>query len=164
MFEILILSFIQGVTEFLPVSSSSHLILFSEFAKFENKSLGIDVSLHIGSFIAVLTYFYKDIFNFFENRKLFIKIIISSIPVILIGYVLVRTNFIEEIRNIKVIAWMTIVFGILLYISDKFKLKKEVNGKNLFVRLFELSNNYQNGDLDSINKIKTIVEEHSEIL
>ena len=48
--------------------------------------------------------------------------------------------------------------------SKTFKLKKEVNGKNLFVRLFELSNNYQNGDLDSINKIKTIVEEHSEIL
>ena len=126
MIEILILSLVQGITEFLPVSSSSHLILISKFVNFENQGLSIDVSLHIGSFIAVITYFYKDIFNFFENRKLFIKIIISSIPVILIGYVLVRTNFIEELRNIKVIAWMTIVFGVLLYISDKFKLKKEI--------------------------------------
>ena len=126
MIEILILSLVQGITEFLPVSSSSHLILISKFVNFGNQGLSIDVSLHIGSFIAVLTYFYKDIFNFFENRKLFIKIIISSIPVILIGYILVQTNFIDEIRNIKVIAWMTIIFGILLYISDRFKLEKEI--------------------------------------
>ena len=63
MIEILILSLVQGITEFLPVSSSSHLILISNFVKFENQGLSIDVSLHIGSFIAVLTYFYKDIFN-----------------------------------------------------------------------------------------------------
>ena len=126
MIEILILSLVQGITEFLPVSSSSHLILISNFVKFENQGLSIDVSLHIGSFIAVVTYFYKDIFNFFKNRELFIKIIISSIPVILIGYILVQTNFIDEIRNIKVIAWMTIIFGILLYISDRFKLEKEI--------------------------------------
>ena len=126
MIEILILSLVQGITEFLPVSSSSHLILISKFVNFENQGLSIDVSLHIGSFIAVLTYFYKDIFNFFENRELFIKIIVSSIPVILIGYVLVQTNFIGELRNIRVIAWMTIIFGILLYISDRFKLEKEI--------------------------------------
>ena len=126
MIEILILSFVQGITEFLPVSSSSHLILFSKFVDFRNQGLSIDVSLHIGSFIAVLTFFYKDIFNFIENRELFIKITISSIPVILIGYILVQTNFIDELRNIKIIAWMTVIFGILLYISDKFKLEKEI--------------------------------------
>ena len=64
MIEILILSFIQGVAEFLPVSSSSHLIIISKFINFENQSLYIDVSLHIGSFIAVIVYFHKDIFNF----------------------------------------------------------------------------------------------------
>ena len=126
MIEILILSLVQGITEFLPVSSSSHLILFSKFVDFKNQGLSVDVSLHIGSFIAVLTYFYKDIFNLIENRELFIKIIISSIPVILIGYILVQTNFIDELRNIKVVAWMTVIFGILLYISDKFKLEKEI--------------------------------------
>ena len=125
MIEILILSLVQGITEFLPVSSSSHLIIISKFINFENQSLSIDVSLHIGSFIAVLTYFYKDILNFVENRELFIKIIISSIPVILIGFILVQTNFIVELRNIKTIAWMTLVFGILLYISDKFKLERK---------------------------------------
>ena len=55
--------------------------------------------------------------DFYENRKLFIKIIISSIPVILIGYILVKTNFIDELRNIKIIAWMTIIFGILFIIG-----------------------------------------------
>ena len=68
MIEIIILSLIQGITEFLPVSSSSHLIIFSEFTNFKNQNLSIDVSLHIGSFIAVITYFYKDIFNFIGNK------------------------------------------------------------------------------------------------
>lgn len=127
MIEILILSFVQGVTEFIPVSSSSHLFILSEYLKFENKSLSSDVSLHIGSFIAVLTYFYKDILNFLKNKDLFIKIFISSTPVMLVGFFLVQTNFIEEIRNLKVIAWMTIIFGILLYISDRFKLEKNID-------------------------------------
>ena len=72
MIEILILSFIQGVTEFLPVSSSSHLIIISEFLNFEDQNLSIDVSLHIGSFIAVLLIFIK-ILNFIENKDLFLK-------------------------------------------------------------------------------------------
>ena len=127
MIEILILSFVQGVTEFIPVSSSSHLVILSEYLKFENKSLSSDVSLHIGSFIAVLTYFYKDILNFLKNKDLFIKIFISSTPVMVVGFFLVQTNFIEEIRNLKVIAWMTIIFGILLYISDRVKLEKNID-------------------------------------
>ena len=130
MVEILILSLVQGITEFLPVSSSSHLIIISEFISFEDKGLSIDVSLHIGSFIAVITYFHKDIFNFIENKQLFLKIIISSFPLILVGYFLIQTNLIQELRSIKIIGWMTLVFGILLYISDKFKLEKNID-KNL---------------------------------
>ena len=126
MIEIFILSLIQGITEFLPISSSSHLILISDSFKFENQSLSIDVSLHIGSFIAVIVYFYKDILNFYENKILFFKIIISSIPVLTIGFLLVETQYIEKIRNLETIAWTTIIFGILLYISDKFKLEKNL--------------------------------------
>ena len=126
MIDVLILSFIQGVTEFLPVSSSSHLILFSEFAKFENKSLGIDVSLHIGSFLAIVSYFYKEIFDFVKNKKLFLKVLISSFPVIFFGFILVQTNLIDELRNIKIIAWTTFLFGILLYLSDKFNSGKSI--------------------------------------
>ena len=120
MIEIFILSLIQGVAEFIPVSSSSHLILASEYLALRNQSLSIDVSLHIGSFIAVILYFNKDIINFYENKDLFFKIFISSIPVILIGYFLVKTGGIDKIRNLETIAWTTIIFGILLFISDKF--------------------------------------------
>ena len=67
MVEIFLLSLIQGITEFLPISSSSHLIIFSNYTNFENQSLSIDISLHIGSFLAVITYFHKDVFNFIKN-------------------------------------------------------------------------------------------------
>jgi len=127
MIEILILSLIQGITEFLPVSSSSHLIIISEYQNFQNQSLSIDVSLHIGSFIAVLSYFHKDVINFFRERDLLIKIILASMPVILIGFILVETNTIEKLRNIKIIGWTTLIFGILLYLSDKFKLENNLN-------------------------------------
>ena len=126
MFEVLILSIIQGVTEFIPVSSSSHLILISEYLNFEVQSLSIDVSLHIGSFIAILTYFHKEISNFVENKLLFLKIFISSIPVMIMGYILVKYNIIDELRNIKIIAFATLIFGALLYISDKYKLQNNI--------------------------------------
>lgn len=126
MIETLILSVVQGVTEFIPVSSSSHLFLFSDFLNFQSKSLSIDVSLHIGSFIAIITYFYKDIINFVKNKDLFIKIIISSIPVMVIGFILIQTNLIENLRNIKLIAWTTILFGFLLYFSDKYNVNKTI--------------------------------------
>ena len=75
MIEIFILSLIQGITEFLPISSSSHLIIVSEYFNFENNGLEIDVSLHIGSFLAVVVFFRKDIFNFIQSRNLLFKIV-----------------------------------------------------------------------------------------
>ena len=133
MIEIFILSLIQGITEFLPISSSSHLILISELINFENQSPSIDVSLHIGSFLAVITYFYKEILNLFNNKILFLKIFISSGPVMIVGFFLVQTGAIEKIRNIEIIAWTTLIFGILLYISDKFKLEKNID-KNFTIK------------------------------
>ena len=127
MIEVFILSLIQGVTEFLPISSSSHLIVVSDYLNFEKQNLTIDVSLHIGSFIAVVTYFSKDIVNFVKNKDLFFKIIISSLPVMIVGYFLVEYNLINYLRNIKIIGWTTIIFGVLLYISDQFKLEKKID-------------------------------------
>lgn len=126
MFEVFILSIIQGVTEFLPISSSSHLILISNYLNYEHQGLSIDVSLHIGSFIAVITYFRKDIFNFIKNKELFLKIILSSTPVMVVGYSLVKFGLIEHLRNIKIIGWTTLVFGVFLYLSDKFKVSKKI--------------------------------------
>ena len=141
--EIILLSLIQGVTEFLPISSSSHLIIFSNLTNYENQNLSIDVSLHIGSFLAVITYFNKDIKNFINNKKLFFKIFIASIPVMLFGFFLVQTNLIEKLRNIEIIGWTTLLFAILLYISDKFELKnnidKNFNYKSaIFIGLFQI--------------------------
>jgi len=130
--EILILSIIQGITEFLPISSSSHLILVSEYFDFKNQGLSVDVSLHVGSFLAVIIYFYKDIINFYRNKILFFKILISSIPIMVIGFFLVETNYIEKIRNIETIAWTTVIFGILLYISDQSELEKNIQNNFSF--------------------------------
>ena len=127
MFEILILSIVQGITEFLPVSSSSHLIIISEYIEFENKSLALDVSLHLGSFLAVVIYFFKDIVNLINNKNLLIKILVSSFPVMLVGFILVETNFIDNLRNVKIIGWTTLIFGILLFISDKYDLTKNID-------------------------------------
>ena len=132
MIEIFILSLMQGITEFLPVSSSSHLILISKYLNFDSQSLSIDVSLHIGSFIAVIFYFYKDLKEFLNNKIIFFKILVSSIPVMLVGFFLVETGIIEKIRNVKIIAFTTIIFGILLFISDKFKLEKNIDNNFTF--------------------------------
>ncbi len=143
MIEIFILSIIQGITEFLPVSSSSHLILISNYLNLENKSLSIDVSLHIGSFIAVIFYFRRDIISFVDNKILFLRVLISSIPVMIIGFYLAETGIIQKIRNLEVIAWTTLIFGILLFISDKFKLEKGIK-KNftlksaIFIGIFQI--------------------------
>lgn len=126
-FEIFLLSIIQGVSEFIPVSSAAHLILASSIYEFRNQSLLIDISLHLGSLIAILFYFKDDIFNFKKNKNLFYKIIIGTLPLIIFGYFLYSTNIIYQFRDIKVIAWATLFFGILIYIADKNKFLKKIN-------------------------------------
>ena len=126
-FEIFLLSIIQGVSEFIPVSSTAHLILASSIYEFRNQSLLIDISLHLGSLMAILFYFKDDIFNFKKNKNLFYKIIIGTLPLIIFGYFLYSTNIIYQLRDIKVIAWATLFFGILIYIADKNKFLKKID-------------------------------------
>ena len=127
MFEVIILSIVQGITEFLPISSSAHLILVSKYFNSSNASLSLDVSLHLGSLLAIIFYFRKELYDFLENKKLFFKIILSSIPVMIIGFILVKLNLIDYLRNYKVIGWTTIIFGILLYFCDQTEVKKSLN-------------------------------------
>ena len=127
MIEIILLSFIQGLTEFIPVSSSSHLILVSEYLNFDNKNLSIDVSLHIGSFFAVLFYFKKEVLNFIKYKELFLKILVSSIPVLILGFILVKSNAIDALRDVRIIGLTTIIFGLLLFFSDRLETKKDMN-------------------------------------
>ena len=118
MLEIIILSAIQGVTEFIPISSSAHLILVSEYFEFNNLGLTLDVSLHLGSLLAIIFYFRKDVFNFVKNENIFLKVLISSVPTLLVGYLLIHYSLIDYLRGYKLIGWTTIIFGILLYFSD----------------------------------------------
>jgi len=125
--EILILGAIQGISEFLPVSSAAHLILFSKYYEFSNQNLLIDISLHLGSLIAIIFYFRKDLFNFVQNKSFLIKILLGTIPIIPVGYILYQTGLINSLRSLEVIGWMSLIFGILLYISDKFKITKKID-------------------------------------
>ena len=124
MFEILILSIIQGVTEFLPISSSAHLIIISDYFNFKANSLMIDISLHTGSLLAIIIYYKNDLFIFSKNKKIIINIFFSSLPVIFIGFILIKFNLIENLRNYKIISFTTIIFAIFLYISDKYSATK----------------------------------------
>ena len=125
--EIIILSAIQGISEFLPISSSAHLIIISSLYEIKSSSLLIDISLHLGSLLAIIFYFRKNLFDLKNNQKLLSLIIIGSIPLIIFGYILYITELINLLRNIKVIAWTTLIFGIVLFIADQRKIEKKMS-------------------------------------
>ena len=135
--EIIILSAIQGVSEFLPISSSAHLILVSSFYEFKTNSLLIDISLHFGSLIAIIYYFRKDLINIRNNLKLLNLMIIGSVPLLIFGYLLHSTEFILLLRNTKIIAFTTLFFGLILYFADQRKIEKNIttnlNIKNILI-------------------------------
>ena len=125
---IIILSLVQGITEFLPISSSAHLIIIPEFFLNIDSSRGFDVSLHFGSLLAVIYYLKKDLMKIISDT-MYLKIdnegfiilknlIISTIPVIFVGF-LVHINNFDIIRSIEVIGWTTLIFGILLGLADR---------------------------------------------
>jgi len=141
--EILILSAIQGISEFLPVSSVAHLVLISKYYAFANQNLLIDICLHLGSLIAIIIYFRNDLFHFIKNKVFLIKIAVGTIPIIPVGYILYQTKLIEQLRSIEVIGWMSLIFGILLYISDKSKVTKKIdteftNKSAVLIGLFQI--------------------------
>ena len=134
--EIVVLSLIQGVSEFLPISSSAHLIIVSSLYEFKSSSLLIDVSLHLGSLLAIIFFFRKELFNIRNNHKLLLLIIIGSIPLVIVGYFLHSTGFIYLLRDIKIIAWTTLVFGILLYFADQNRFDKKMSSDLNFKTIF----------------------------
>ena len=141
--EIFILSAIQGISEFLPISSSAHLIIVSSLYEFKSSSLLIDISLHLGSLFAIIVFFRKDLLDLKNNQKLLSLIILGSIPLIIFGYTIYVTEIIYILRDIKIIAWTTLIFGIILYFADKSKFDKKItanlNLKNiLIIGLFQI--------------------------
>tara|TARA_A100000164_G_C21843659_1_gene741384 strand:+ start:147 stop:914 length:768 start_codon:yes stop_codon:yes gene_type:complete len=141
--EILILSAIQGISEFLPISSSAHLILVSNFYELKTSSLLIDISLHLGSLLAIIIYFKKDLLDLRNNKKLFQLIVVGSIPLILVGFVLHYTELVYIFRNIKIIASTTLFFGVILFFADQNKIDKNISNNLdiksvLFIGLFQI--------------------------
>ena len=134
--QTLILSLVQGVSEFIPVSSSAHLILFSDIFNSFKSSVLMDASLHLGSLIAIIHYFLRDLINFSNNKKILNLLVIGSLPLIIVGYFFYEYNIYENLRNIEIIAWSTLFFGILLFFSDKVVISKsfeeDLNLKNIF--------------------------------
>ncbi len=135
LYHIILLAIIQGLTEFLPVSSSGHLGLFHCFTDqcdtWDSENLALDISVHVGTLFAVLVYFWRDVLNMLvglkdlgtgqkdtKNAKLLIFLIISSIPVIIAGFIL-HTLEPDWLKTIYVIAWATLIFGVVLWWADK---------------------------------------------
>ena len=141
--EVLILSAIQGISEFLPISSSAHLILVSSLHEFKSSSLLIDISLHLGSLFAIVYYFRMNLLDVKNNKRLLSLIVLGSIPLIIVGYVLYSTGIIYELRNVKVIAWTTLIFGVVLYLADRNRFDKKISSNLnlqsiLFISVFQI--------------------------
>lgn len=130
------LAIIQGVTEWLPISSSGLLVIFEELVKLEDKNLNLlfNIAVHGGSLIAVVIYFLKDLFQIFNNYNLIKNIIIATIPVVIAGFLIKITGLNIFLQDIKVVAFATLFFSIVLYFSDKTKVtiqfNKNISNKN----------------------------------
>lgn len=123
---------IQGITEFLPVSSSGHLILLPQLTGMADQGQVIDVAVHIGTLFAVILYFWADVRAAIiglgrlmrgkidtNGAFLALCLIIATIPVIILGLALKLTGLDDMMRNIAVIGWTMLIFGIVLYWADQ---------------------------------------------
>lgn len=131
-FHILLVAVIQGITEFLPVSSSGHLILLPNLTALNDQGLAIDVAAHVGTLGAVMLYFWSDVRLALlglpralmgkrdtQGSKLAFLLIIATIPVIIAGLILKLTGLNDALRSTAVIGWTMLGFGIVLWWADQ---------------------------------------------
>lgn len=128
--QIVVLAIVQGITEFLPISSSGHLILIPVMTGWPDQGLVTDVMVHIGSLFAVIVYFWRDVlrlikggfdllrFRLTENARLALYIALATIPAVAFGLALKATGVLDAIRGIEIVAWNALVFGLLLFLAD----------------------------------------------
>lgn len=143
--NIIILSLIQGITEFLPISSSSHLILIPILTNYPDQGIMFDIALHTGSLLAVLMYYKEDIKKILmlsnHGKDLIRLIIVGSIPLPIVGLIMV--SFVEyNLRTVEVIALMTISFALLLLFADK-KSKYNMNISNISLKAISIIGLFQ---------------------
>lgn len=134
----IVLAIVQGLTEYLPVSSSAHLILFTEIMGWKKQGLIMAIAAHAGSLVAVIWYFQKEIIKLFqgENGSLFFKLFLASIPLAVVGYMF-SEDINKYLQSPLIIAFASIIFGILLYITDniqkernQFQAKQKIGNKH----------------------------------
>lgn len=131
LFHLLLLAGIQGITEFLPVSSSGHLILFPQLTGQQDQGQVIDVAVHVGTLAAVVLYFWSDVRIAAlglpkvlrwqiddQGSWLALCLIIATIPVVILGLAFKLTGIDEALRSVAVIGWTMLIFGIVLYWAD----------------------------------------------
>ncbi|MDJ0955236.1 MAG: undecaprenyl-diphosphate phosphatase [Arenicellales bacterium] len=129
--QAVVLALLQGITEFLPISSSAHLILLPKLLGWPDQGLSFDVAVHVGTLVAVCLYFKSDIrhltsawyFSVFkgsqtQESKLAWAVIVATLPAVIFGF-LANEWFIEQLRDPLLIAAMTIGFGLLLWWADR---------------------------------------------
>jgi undecaprenyl-diphosphatase len=137
-FPLIALAIIQGITEWLPISSSGILVFLEQLINLDDKNLNLlfNISVHAGSLIAIIFYFKKEILNILKNLKLLQNIIIATIPVVLFGFIVKVLNLNIFLQDIKVVAFATVFFSIILYLSDKTKVsqyyEQNIPNKNAF--------------------------------
>ena len=132
LFHLLIVAVIQGLTEFLPVSSSGHLILLPNLTGLKDQGQAIDVAVHVGTLGAVVLYFWPDvkmalsgvprlIRGQFESAeaRLVLCLVVATIPVVIIGFILNLTGIDKALRSTAVIGWEMLIFGVFLYWADQ---------------------------------------------
>ncbi len=131
--HIIVLAVIQGITEFLPISSSGHLVLTPGLMGWLDQGLTIDVAVHVGTLFAVVVYLWRDVWmmirgigrmftgKFDDGARLAAMIVIASIPVMAVGLT-VKLVFGDATRTPMVIGWAFIVFGVILYLGDRYGL------------------------------------------
>jgi len=123
---------IQGITEFLPVSSSGHLILLPQLTGMDDQGQVIDVAVHVGTLFAVILYFWSDVRAALigstrlmrgkidtQGAFLALCLIIATIPVVIFGLIIKLTGIDDMMRSIAVIGWTMLVFGLVLYWADQ---------------------------------------------
>lgn len=140
LWPILVLALVQGITEFLPISSSGHLLLtwgaFDHYGvpvdvRTGGDRLILDIAVHVGTLLAVMLYFWRDLarmiggfvrllgFRMTPGGRMFLLLVVGTIPIVIAGYLGDKTGVIDAMRTAEVIAWASIFFGILLYVVDR---------------------------------------------
>lgn len=129
--QLLALAVIQGLTEFLPISSSGHLNLLHLLTAWEDEGAYMDVAIHVGSLLAVMLYFWRDMLGFLAalarlvrgevtaEGRLLLLIIAASVPIFAAGYVVMKSGLMPSLRTLPVIAWANMVFAVVLYAADR---------------------------------------------